>query len=310
MDEPDASLWRRSPKWRLLVIAAFVCLCLAWLGSPWRPPAEAKAPGTHADFNAPPAATAATGSRDSVTTSPPPAFPQNVLTSSNSTPSPVAPSSMSSASTFEMPKDALMGKTFSDVVTVQREPIPLPDGAWSTLAHFRGQPGSNQGDAVVLGRFKGKQLDGLIAINAYRYDDGRATGFPAFKGCSRDDYVAHHSELNEPGGAQRCWWVNHAVALWSEQPVFRASAGVLAQRGVTPPQLMINVAFRRATPQGFATAFYYFDPATAQINSAQTSWVDSEWHRSRIAADPARVRYVQQMERWGESWAPIFFAAK
>jgi hypothetical protein len=209
-----------------------------------------------------------------------------------------------------LPKDALMGKTFRDVIRIKREAIPLPAGEWSTLAHFRAEPGSSKGDAVILGQMKDRQLVGLIALNAYSHEDGVGRGFPAFKGCSRNELLAQHTERNEADGIQHCWWINHAVSIWTEQSVFRAAMTELAQRGVTAPPVLLNVGFRRANLQGFATVHYYFNPETAQITSAAGSWHESEWHRSRIAADGARLQYVKGMEQWGESWAPIFFAAK
>ena len=79
---------------------------------------------------------------------------------------------------------------------------------------------------------------------------------------------------------------------------------------MSPSATLVNVGFRRATAQGFATAFYYFDPEIEQIASTGSSWRDNEWHRSRIQQDPARQRFVQGLERWGEGWAPLFFASR
>jgi len=203
-----------------------------------------------------------------------------------------------------------MGKVFSDSVTLEREVIPLPDGRWITLAHFRASPGSTNGDAVILGRIKNGKLDGLIAINAHSLAPGSTSSLPAFAGCTRNDYLVRHSEQNQTRGQQRCWWINHAVEVWTQQPIFRAALEELSRRGVTPPTVMLNVGFHRATANGFATAFHYFDPASENISSTNRSWSESEWHKSRIASDPARVRYVQQLERWGEGWAPIFFVIK
>jgi hypothetical protein len=223
----------------------------------------------------------------------------------------MATASPSAAVAASVPKDALMGRSFIDRIVVGGEAIPLPSGTWITLAHFRARPGSVDGDAVILGRIEDKRLSGMVAINAFSHAvPSAASGFDAFPNCERDDYLVRNRDRNEARGEQRCWWVNHATGIWTGQAAFRAAFAELGQRGISPPLVMLNVGFRRATTQGFATAFYYFDPERERIRSMSTTWADSEWHKSRVASDPERVRYVQQLERWGESWAPIYYASK
>jgi hypothetical protein len=207
------------------------------------------------------------------------------------------------------PSDALMGKQFKDVVVVRSQTVPLPTGTWTVLAHFR-DPGRGtvRGDAVVLARLDGNRLLGAIAIHAHQLEPGaRPTSFEA---CNRQDYVFRQVDTYDPQGDQRCWWINHAVTVWHGQSLFQAALLELNRRGVNPPQIMLNVAFRRANATGFATTFYYFDPTADGITSTPTSWADSEWHRSRVDSDPARRDYARKLQRWGESWSPIYFAMR
>jgi hypothetical protein len=177
------------------------------------------------------------------------------------------------------------------------------------LAHFRNPGGGpRRGDAVVLGNIEGNKLLGAIAINAWQRSAGADTA--AFEACNRQDYVFRKLEAYDAQGEQRCWWINHAVALWQNEPVFQAAKLELERLGVSAPPVMLNVAIRRADATGFATTFYYFNPAEDGIASAAGTWANSEWHRSRIDADPARRAYVQKLQRWGESWAPIYFVSK
>lgn len=225
-----------------------------------------------------------------------------------------APSSTSSAGPAPPPPappapDALMGKRFKDLIKVQAQVVPLPSGSWTVLAHFRNPGGGpRRGDAVVLGNIEGNKLLGAIAINAWQRSAGADTA--AFEACNRQDYVFRKLEAYDAQGEQRCWWINHAVALWQNEPVFQAAKLELERLGVSAPPVMLNVAIRRADATGFATTFYYFNPAEDGIASAAGTWANSEWHRSRIDADPARRAYVQKLQRWGESWAPIYFVSK
>jgi hypothetical protein len=200
-----------------------------------------------------------------------------------------------------------VGKFFDDEIVVGGQRIPLPPGKWRGLAFFRGQQNKAEGDSVLLGKFEKGAVSGIIGINAYTIGAGTSTsGFPAFAGCDRNDYLHVHRQSNEAFGAQRCWWVNHGTQVW-DQPLFRAAKPIVEEHGAVAPALMVNVAFRRATINGFATAFYYFNPEEGGIASQTTNWSQSEWHMTRISTDPSRVKYVKDLIDWGNSWAPVFY---
>lgn len=228
-------------------------------------------------------------------------------------PAAATPSALPSPRTAAAPAPpapgTLMGKRFQDIVKVQDQTIPLPAGSWTVLAHFR-DPGSGRarGDAVVLGRLEDNKLRGMIAINALQASGG-ASATP-FEACNRQDYVFRQVDAYDAQGEQRCWWINHAVSVWQNQGVFQAAQGELTRLGVSAPQVLLNVAIRRADATGFATTYYYFDPAADGIASAAGSWAESEWHRSRIDNDSARRAYVQKLQRWGEGWAQVYFKSK
>ncbi|MEJ0040678.1 MAG: hypothetical protein WDO68_32440 [Gammaproteobacteria bacterium] len=96
-------------------------------------------------------------------------------------------------------------------------------------------------------------------------------------------------------------------SLW-KQPIFRAAQGVLNDMKVDVPGVLLNVAIHRANTEGFVTAFYFFEPATAGILSTERSWANSEWAKDRVTADPRRTKYLDDLKAWGKSWAPIVYA--
>lgn len=202
---------------------------------------------------------------------------------------------------------SVVGKFFDDEIVVGGQRIPLPPGKWRGLAFFRGQQSTVDGDSVVLGRFEKRILTGIIGVNAYTLAVG-GRGFPAFSGCDRKDYLHVVRQDNQAFGTQRCWWINHAAQVWN-QPLFQAAKAVVEEQGSATPGVLLNVGFRRASAGGYATAFYYFNPEEAAgITSQSTTWHDSEWHKTRISTDPARVEYVKDLVSWGSGWAPLFFA--
>jgi len=199
-----------------------------------------------------------------------------------------------------------MGRVYENEFVLDGQVVPLPPGKWVGLAFFRGQSGTARGDSAVLGKVINNELMGLVAVNA-RSATYAGSGYPVFDACDRTDYLYVVRASNEASGIQRCWWINHATQIW-EQPIFRAAKTVLEGRGVAIPDVLMNVGFRRAGTTGFATTFYYSNPYEAGIRSQLQPWSQSEWHKSRISADPKRVEYVNELKAWGGSWAPVFYA--
>ncbi len=203
--------------------------------------------------------------------------------------------------------DSMMGKLFQNTVIVGGQTVPLPEGRWQTLAHFKGSAQA-PGDAMLLGRVADNQVKALVAVHAHR---AAAPGAPpkVLKGCQREDVIFYSGPDAQPD-LVRCWWVNHATNVWQDQPLFRAAQLELTQRKIEFSGVYLNVAFYRATPEGFATTFYYVDPAGAGIDSRQGAWSESEWRKDRLAADGTRAAFAEKTVNWGRDWAPIYFASK
>lgn len=196
--------------------------------------------------------------------------------------------------------DTLIGKAMQGSVEVGGQSVPLPDGAWTVLSHFKN---SGASDGMVLGQITRKTLQRLIAVQA------GAGPRPAPRSCMRQD-ILFSSNTSGRADVTQCWWINHATGIWGDHNLFRSAQLELEQRGVQAGSVFINVGFHRTTPSGHATVFYYFDPAEAGQRSAATSWSASEWHKARIDEDPARHAYVQKLTEWGRNWAPIFYASR
>lgn len=219
----------------------------------------------------------------------------------------VGSTAVSSPATVVPQASSLMGREFRDQVTLGGTRIPLPDGNWSVVAFFRGSTPTD-GDSVVLARIEQNRLQGVIAAKAGELQGNQLpTPFPS---CERQDYVYRETKADESGGVQRCWWINHSTGIWQSDSLLRAAAAELGKRGITPPTVMLNVGFRRADKSSQVTAFYYFDPTEKGISSQPLLWKSSEWHKDRIASDPRRVEYVDQLKQWGAKWAPNFVVTR
>ena len=200
-----------------------------------------------------------------------------------------------------------VGKIVEDLTTIAGQQVPLPAGKWLGLAYFKGAPNTTSGDSAVFGKVEKGRIVEMVAINAFKHANQK-NGFPSFRACDRTDYVHINRDRNDAFGPQRCWWVNHATQIWDSQPIFQAAKGVIEQRNLVAPAVLMNVGYRRANENGFVTAFYYFSPEEAGIQTPATTWSNSEWHKDRIANDPKRTEYIKELLAWGKSWAHIFFA--
>lgn len=201
--------------------------------------------------------------------------------------------------------DSQLGKWLQGSASVSGQTVPLPDGRWLVLAHFKGSA-NTPGDSLLLGQPQGRDLPKMVAIHANR---GARAKNATFRSCLRQD-VFYQSNQEARPDAPTCWWVNHATAVWDLQPLFKAAQLELAQRGVQAAAVYVNVGFYRSDADGFATTFYYFDPAASGIASQTVPWAESEWHKSRIDMDPQRAAFAQKMADWGRGWAPIYFATR
>jgi hypothetical protein len=220
-----------------------------------------------------------------------------------------APTSIAIAAT-PASSESPVGKSFRGQMSIGGQAVPLPSGDWTGVAFFRGGSASTRGDAAILARIENGRINGLVGVNANTFANDQRGAIQPFASCERQDYVFRKTLVNEAGGEQRCWWINHATGVWQDQGIFRAAREELLQKKLVLPEVMVNVAFRRARANSFVTAFYYFDPALEGISSAPLIWSASEWHKDRISSDPARMRYVQRLQKWGDDWAPVFFATR
>jgi hypothetical protein len=118
-------------------------------------------------------------------------------------------------------------------------------------------------------------------------------------------------ELGENYENQYCIEVNHRVPfLVGAQGWMTEALGWLADNKLPVPGTMIGVEFNRIDRAYQDRLHYYFNPEfDGFAPSSVSNWKASEWHRDRIAQDPARTAYVQELVKWAGDAAPAVYAA-
>jgi hypothetical protein len=79
---------------------------------------------------------------------------------------------------------ALLGPLYHDAVTIDGFTIPLPPGAWTSLAHSTITEQSATGDVHFLGQIRDKRLIGAIRIFVAHSKDRPGAGFNEVKSCT------------------------------------------------------------------------------------------------------------------------------
>lgn len=119
-----------------------------------------------------------------------------------------------------------------------------------------------------------------------------------------------HLELGDNYLNQYCVEINHRVPYLVETKGWtREALGWLADNKIPVPRTMIGVEFNRIDRAYQERMHYYFNPELDGFAaSSAPNWKTSEWHRDRVAQDPARAAYVQALVKWAGDAAPPVYA--
>jgi hypothetical protein len=330
------ALWNRAPIWRLFLLSA-ILLTLLFALFPPNPAELAKTPSVAT----PTSATYQSRVSPSVTAPPP---PPPTVTAENDTPKsrprgtvaptvtpPVTPQTATLTMVTAGPAKsrnesgldaALLGLLYHDAVTIDGFTIPLPPGAWASLAHSTITQQSLTGDAHFLGQIRNKRVVGVIRVFAARSNDRPGAGFNEVKSCTEVNpgrtFVAIDDEM-VPHGHQACWtirdvyatpwsrWADRAVKLSS---IDRAAAGDMTAKGVTFPQDFISLTFTRTETWGLLEVGYLFSPESEGITSnVVLSVSETDWTPANISRYPDKVAYIDKLKAWGTAFWPKFKAS-
>lgn len=340
------SLWARAALWRFSLLSACLLTLLFLLFPPekqaaaperFQPPLEQAAylPQSTIAAKAPPKTTPSGG--DSVVAAPSISPRAPVLSDSGAriaatkpqkavnAPSPrpaqiaLATSAGGSASQDVSGVDAaLMGRTYSDSISLYGYNLPLPAGRWAMLSNSTVNTPTASGMAYFLGRIEHKRLVGALRAVAVKSKEDPGTGFPAMVGCKESEANNIYVQVDSatPFDHQACWWIqNYYTPPWQQwadravkiSNIDRAAAGDMAAKGVTYPQDFVVVRFSRAEKWGLLEVSYLFNPEVEGISSRNAaSFRDADWHAGNIARYPDKVAYINKLKAWGTSFWPKF----
>ena len=200
--------------------------------------------------------------------------------------------------------------------------VPLPGGDWILVAtdvrtvdmggpysFDRGLKTKNGG--VVLAEMQDGILNRLVQIRTVIKGPYDLWSWFKVKACGRTDLHYRHTFENREWGAQDCWWVSHEEVFLTDDasPLWQAALAYFETHRIRTPNFMMSVGYRfanRGRHSNFLNVVYYWNPELQDLPPAErTSWLQSEWHSSRIIGDPATQGYVEALKRWAARWHDI-----
>ena len=196
----------------------------------------------------------------------------------------------------------IIDQEFHDVLKVSNQAIPLPEGTWKGLVLQEIGKERGEDQAFVLYKTDGRTLTGLLAIRVTQSLDG--SGFRMKSACEGEVGYRNESMVNEAGGEQLCYWVEHLSTPW-EKPLFQLTAKRLEKRGIWLPSVLINAAYHLANSNRSMTTYYLTNPETEGISTQSGSWLTSPWHPRKLANDDERRSFVDDKVEWMDTWFQI-----
>lgn len=196
------------------------------------------------------------------------------------------------------------GTKVTDMVTMGRNDIPLPEGEWELIATRAKRSGSSGkiGDAYLV------QESGESGVRAvYIWANVEVSGCGGWKRvkavCDRKNVHFNVSDRNYDNRNIDCWNLNHVIVnpyletknpFWKEVNKYRQDNANYAGTHIVNHYMMssrcnfVNVRYY-SLPERFG-----FPPSRGMV------WKNSDWAPGIAATDPERVRFIAAAKAFGE----------
>lgn len=198
------------------------------------------------------------------------------------------------------------GKVVRSTIEVDTMQIPLPEGEWIVAGteQYNNNVRTPIGRLVLLQLDKKKVKMAVYVTASLGYGGG---GYVIKSTCERRDMLHVQKVANYGGGEQDCWWIKHVQPRFTSSDLskkaFAEADQFMKSRGLTMPLNAIDVGYRFASESRLLDVDYYVNPEVEGIApSVHAARATSDWHRDRLAVDPAKVAYVEKLKTWGAEW--------
>jgi hypothetical protein len=188
--------------------------------------------------------------------------------------------------------------------------IPLPEGKFALAAAAVTQPAMLDGSIdtpraklarVVLVQTRPPRLRAAVVASAV-LDPGTHRITWGNDLCKKEDALFR---ADAGGDNANCLLIDHQLGTFSPQSrrgVFKEAANWLATQQVElPVGVLISATLTRTENWQLISASYAFNPRLYGCASPRSlSWAQSPWHKSKLAEDPQRVRFVESVTAFGK----------
>lgn len=184
--------------------------------------------------------------------------------------------------------------------------LPLPEGTW-ILAALTRTTDKYYGVPMIYGRFASLDEKRVKAVVSFASGNDNNAGWLVPPYCDRKDTFFLYAPDKRKGREIRCWGVNNStMSLAETSPAYITSFFEwIAQNGLTTPKTMITVDLIRASGPKFLHATYFQNPEVDGFPPLAAT----AWQKDKVAGAPKRLRYLEDVKKWGEQWLPRFESA-
>jgi hypothetical protein len=206
------------------------------------------------------------------------------------------------------------GTIFRDSIVVgqgqARLSIPLPAGDWLVFRaeeqEMRMLNATSQHmapirlDYVLMHRVGNQVAMGIRIEASKNVLPGSITSLSVDNPCKRTDTL-YRNPYDSGGTVVNCLLVNHVVRFLTGTGNAESRSWMIKE-GLEIPNTVLQSTIAQNLPNRFLTLTITVNPALQGLDSSETVWANSPFHRDRIAKDGERDRYVRDFVAWSEAF--------
>jgi hypothetical protein len=124
--------------------------------------------------------------------------------------------------------------------------------------------------------------------------------------CKRTDTL-YRNPYDSGGTVVNCLLVNHIVRYIraARTGVFADLRSWMTKEGIEIPNTVLQATFAQNLTNRFLTVTVQVNPAMRDLDSTETVWLSSPFHRDLISRDVSRDRYAKEYIAWAEAYKPL-----
>ncbi|MBU2054186.1 MAG: hypothetical protein KJ936_03220 [Proteobacteria bacterium] len=206
--------------------------------------------------------------------------------------------------TTSLKQDYPTGKRYRDVFVLEDKRIPLPEGEWKIVGTGTTDMGKYSEVFLLKETNNHKFAGGVIIVSDTIMNN--YVGYIQNTYAERKDH--HYVSIKSNTRTERLdlWLVNHYIFSFTpgQRDASKEFLQYLIDNKISVPKLMVrsyHIITGKMLRSRYLRVEYYYNPEIEGFDlSREDNWGTSSWHIMKIASDPKKVAYVENVKKQGE----------